>query len=671
LDQITTRLTYCHPESGEVLELDREYALCELERDFNDLIARYLKWAERIAEWGEARDDSARALQFPFSDYRPGQRRMAVETFRAIKDQDQVLVQAATGIGKTMAAIFPAAKAFAEGLHEKVFYLTARTTGRAVAEKAFAELCANGLRIKTLTLTAKDKICFSPESLCTAEECDFARGYYDRINEALGRLFDHDAFTREKVEQTAQEYRVCPFEFSLDLSLWVDCIICDYNYAFDPRVYLRRFFMDGSSRYTFLIDESHNLVDRAREMFSAEIAKQPFLDVRRAIKNHLPHIYRRMGRVNSWLVRARKTCEGPKAERSEASLPEDLLPVLKRFLDDTQSWLSNNLRTPFREELLDLYFAVNTFMRVAEQYGQHYMTCYWRSGRDLRVKLFCMDPSEPMEEALKRCRAAAFFSATMTPTDYFRKILGCDETARRLILPSPFPEENLGVFVADRVSTFYRERDRTKETVTSAILSMVSANKGNYLLYFPSYTYMKMIYDSLGERDVAVDTIIQAPGMPEPERDAFLRRFSQDNPETLVGFAVMGGVFGEGIDLVGDRLSGVAIIGVGLPAISLENDLIRNYFAQAGGTGFEYAYLYPGINRVLQAAGRVIRTDRDRGIVLLVDKRFAAFRYRSLLPETWVTVRVGGEEQLEERLGQFWAANGANQWKTPNSSGNG
>lgn len=655
LDEIETRLTYCHLESGKTRELNRQYTIEELEADFNDLIARYLKWADHIAEWAEIRDKSIERLQFPFGEYRPGQRRMAVETFRTIKERGQMLVQAATGIGKTMAAIFPAVKAFPEELHQKIFYLTARTTGRGVAEKALGDLCTKGLCIKFLTLTAKDKICFNPEGRCTAEECEFAKGYYDRIDGALESLFSHDAFTRERIEQVSEVHRVCPFEFSLDLSLWVDCIICDYNYAFDPRVYLRRFFLYGNGDYTFLIDESHNLVDRSRDMFSAEITKQPFLDVRRAIKKDLPHIYRRMGRVNTWLVRARKECELSEDARSDESLPDDLLPILKRFLHDTEYWLSHNIRTPFREDLLDIYFSVTGFMRVAEQYDEHYVTCYEKLGRkDLRVKLFCMDPSEQMNQALKRCQAAVFFSATMTPQGYFQQIFGCDEAVRKLILPSPFPRENLGLFVADRVSTFYRERDKTKALVTAAIHELVNENKGNYLLYFPSYAYMKMIYASFSEMGPEMDTIIQTSGMAEDERDSFLERFSHDNPETLVGFAVMGGIFGEGIDLVGDRLSGVAVVGVGLPGISLENDLIRAYFSETDGTGFEYAYLYPGINRVLQAAGRVIRTDTDRGVVLLIDQRFATFRYRSLFPENWRPIKVRNETPLATALKTFW-----------------
>lgn len=654
LDRIGIRIIYYHIESGDIREYHRDFSYDELKNDFDRLIARYLKWAEKISEWGEIRDASANDLAFPFVAYRPGQRKMAVEAFKAIKSRDQLLVQAATGIGKTMSVIFPAVKAFAEDLHDKTFYLTARTTGRTVAEKAFKALSLKGLRMKTLTLTAKDKICYNPECLCTPEECEFAKGYYDRIDSALNALFAHDAFTRGKIEQIGRDFTVCPFELSLDLSLWVDFIICDYNYAFDPRVYLRRFFAEGHGEYTFLIDEAHNLVDRSRNMFSAELSKQVFLDIRRALKSDLPHIYKHMGSINSWLLKARKAFEEGEEKRSDKALPESLLPKLFRFIKDVERWLSKNIPAKYREDLLNIYFDVTAFVRVAEQFNQRYVTCYEKLGKDLRIKLFCMDPSEQLEVALQRCRSAVFFSATMTPTDYFQNILGCKGSAGRLILPSPFPKENLKVFVANRVSTYYRQRDKTKDTVVRAALKLVGSSKGNYILYFPSYAYMRMIYDLFKEMDPEIRTIIQTPDMTESEREGFLDCFSHENPETLVGFAVMGGIFGEGIDLVGDRLSGAAIVGVGLPGISLENDLIRDYFSRTDGTGFEYAYLYPGINRVLQAAGRVIRTHADRGIVLLVDQRFASMRYRSLLPQTWRPLMADNEEKLADELQRFW-----------------
>jgi len=654
LNAIDTQLTYFQVDTGKIQNFKKHFTLTELEVFFQNLVASYLQWAETVVRWELLRDKSFRKLQFPFGNYRPGQREMAVGVYRTIKNNGQQLIQAATGIGKTMAAIFPAVKAMGEGLTEKIFYLTARTTGRFAAEYALDELRNARIKLKSLTLTAKDKICFKPDSACSPEECEFARGYFDRVNGAISDMFHQDAFTRIAVEQVARDHRVCPFEFTLELSLWADCIICDYNYAFDPRVYLRRFFLEESGEYTFLIDEAHNLVDRSREMFSAEIYKQPCLDVRRSIHKELPHIYKGLGKINSWMIKARKKCEESGPACHEKTAPEDLFPLLRSFLKTTERWLSRNVKTPFREELLDLFFTISGFIRVAEHYDDSYVTCFEKIKKDVRLKLFCIDPSTQMGSALTRCKAAVFFSATMTPMDYFKKILGCDASATGLILPSPFPGENLKPFVYDRISTLYRDRDNTREQVSQAISTLVSQKTGNYLIFFPSYEYMMMVFKAFQSDCPDGEVIIQAPGMSENEREEFLNRFSKENHQTLVGFAVMGGIFGEGIDLVGERLSGAVVVGVGLPGISLEKELIRNYFAGHLNAGFEYAYQYPGINRVLQAAGRVIRTETDRGVVLLIDQRYGTHRYRSHLPGEWDPVKINSREHLTKALQKFW-----------------
>ena len=654
LEEIMTRLTYYQIDTGEIRTFKHTFGIAELEIFFDDLIARYLEWAVTINDWSRRRNESIQDLDFPFVTYRPGQDKMAKEAYRAMCDHSQLLVEATTGIGKTIAVLYPAVKALAEKLSQKIFYLTARTTGRIVAQKALDELRAKGLRLKSVTLTAKDKICFCPDSACNPEECEYARGHFDRINDAVNAIFARDAFTREQIVETARTYRVCPFEFSLDLSRWADCIICDYNYVFDPRVYLRRFFQEENGDYIFLIDEAHNLVDRSREMFSAQIFKQPVLDLRRQLKKDLPHVFKSLGRINAWLVKARKKCAESRNPLAEKDPPEDLIPLLKGFLFITERWLAQNIKTAFRESLLDLYFAVSGFIRVADQYDECYTTCYEKMGKDLKLKLFCIDPSIHLEKAMNRCQVAIFFSATMTPMDYFKQILGCDQSAHHLILHSPFPGENLGLFISEQISTYYRHRDQTAEQVSQVISALIEQKKGNYLLYFPSYAYMRKIYQSYTVRCPQTETILQKPGMAESERDLFLKRFSQDNPQTLVGFAVMGGIFGEGIDLVGNRLMGAVVVGVGLPGISLERELIKEYFTNALGAGFEYAYLYPGINRVLQAAGRVIRTENDRGVVLLIDQRYSRFQYKSLLREEWDPIWVQDTRQLADNLQEFW-----------------
>ncbi len=654
LDKIDTQLTYCHLDTGEIKEFGRSFIQSDLETFFKALVENYLEWAGTIADWCGFRDKSIQALEFPHAAYRPGQRKMAVEVYRTIRNEGRLIIQAATGIGKTMGVIFPAVKGMAQGLGEKIFYLTARTTGRTVAEKAFNDLRKTGLKMKTITLTAKDKICFSPEASCTADECEFARGYYDRLGNALKQAFQQDAFTRETLEEISGLYRVCPFEFSLDLSIWADCVICDYNYAFDPRVFLRRFFLEENKNHIFLVDEAHNLVDRSRDMFSAVISKKPFLDMRREVKQELPLIYKSMGRVNSWMVMARKRCVESGKPLTQKDPPEALYPLLKEFLKETEAWLTLNIKTGFRKDLLNLYFESIGFIRISEGYDDKYATCIERDEKDLRVKLFCIDPSGLMKKALNRCGSAIFFSATMTPLNYFQKIFGCDETTKKLVFGSPFPRENLGVFLADSISTLYRQRSMTKSRVTETICAMTRQKTGNYLLFFPSYQYMSMIHEIFISINSGIETIVQTPGMSERERDEFILKFSGENQDPLVGFAVMGGIFGEGIDLVGKRLSGAVIVGVGLPAISPERDLIREYFSQTHKTGFEYAYQYPGINRVLQAAGRVIRSGKDRGSLLLVDQRFSSFRYKSLLPAEWTPKKIRTIAQFETDLKDFW-----------------
>jgi DNA excision repair protein ERCC-2 len=661
LSDIGVQLTYARLGTGEARETRRYFPVAELQAFFEDLVGRYLEWAAVTTAWGRLRDVSIRHLEFPFGAFRPGQLEMVNAVAQAIQDAGRIFIQAATGIGKTMAVLFPAVKSIADYASAKVFYLTARTTGRLAAEKALDELRAQGMRLKQLALTAKERICFNPAATCSPEECNFAKGHYDRLPEARRAVYQEDTWTRETVAAAARQFQVCPFEFSLDLSRWADLIICDYNYAFDPKAYLRRFFLDVTGDYTFLIDEAHNLVDRSREMFSAELRKQPLLDLRRAVKADLPAVHRCLGSINTWMREARKRCEAAGVPLAEPSAPEELYPLLRDFLASSEKWLEKNMKSAFREELLERYFEVGGFLRVAEQFDDNYAACFeilprsrFRT-KDLRVKLFCIDPSRQMGDALNRCRSAVFFSATLTPLGYFQTMLA-SESAGTLALPSPFPPENLGVYIADRLSTYYRHRDRTKPEVARILHSLVQQHKGNYLLFFPSYQYMRMVLETFQSTGPELEIMAQEPAMSERQREAFLGRFETDNPRTLVGFAVMGGIFGEGIDLVGTRLSGAAVVGVGLPAVGLERELIREYFAARLEQGFEYAYLYPGINRVLQAAGRVIRTDTDRGVVLLIDQRYGSDHYRSLLPENWRTRWIRNRDEFAADLLDFWSS---------------
>ena len=454
LPRVQVQLTYYHIASKKTRMWTQTYSMVELARRFHKIARQYTAQIEHALDWLACRNASIDTLEFPFEKYRRGQRDMAVGVYRAIRDRQQLLVQAATGIGKTMGTLFPAVKAIAGIEDTAILYLTARTTGRLAAQKAFERLRAKGLRLKTLTITAKDKICFLAERACNPEECDFARGYFDRIDAAVKSIFTADDFSREQITATAREFRVCPFEFSLELIYCSDCIVCDYNYAFDPRVSLKRLFAESGREYLYLVDEAHNLVDRSREMFSAQIEKQTILALRRKIGKQVPGLYRGLGKINSWMVKARKQCRAlPDGVFSENRVPEDLVARLSAFIHSAEKWLVENAGGGFREDLLDFYFQGINFLKTVDRYGAEYVTLWEQTDTDLRVKLFCLDPAKELKAARGLSAAAVFFSGTMTPAAYFRRLFGCPDDAAAMQIGSPFPDDHLGLFVADRIST--------------------------------------------------------------------------------------------------------------------------------------------------------------------------------------------------------------------------
>jgi len=688
LHELTIQLTYLDLETGELTEFRDRCRLADLSAFFESTTAIYAEWVQERYQWCQQRDQSIRTLAFPFPCYRPGQRKLAVAAYRVLARGGRLYLEAPTGIGKTISVLFPAVKALGEGKLERIFYLTARTVGRAVAQKAFADLRQAGLRLRALTLTAKEKICVQEGQPCDPTTCPFARGYYDRCKPAMREALAREDITRQVLEAVGRGHQVCPFELSLDVSSWVDAVICDYNYVFDPKVYLRRHFTDEGGDYGFLVDEAHNLVDRAREMFSADLETREIRHVRRALKQAAPRCAKALTRLTSAL---RKLCgpSPPPPEPVEVSdpstelnlfpresnagvlshfthhasritpphttreLPPDVLPPLEDALKEAEAWLAQNQPADFREDLLELYFRLRSFQRTAELYDERYVTLV-EPGASVRVQLFCRDPSFLLRQALARGKAAVFFSATLTPADYYRALLGGSAEDPLLQLPSPFPPEHLAVLVQDRIRTHLKARTETLADVGEAIRALVQGRTGNYLVYLPSYQYLTAVQEQFHALEPAIPILVQRPGMSESEREAFLAAFAADHGETLIGFAVMGGVFGEGIDLVGDRLIGAVIVGVGLPQLCAERDLIRDYFQEQTGAGFDYAYTFPGMNRVLQATGRVIRSETDRGAILLIDARFAEQRYRRLFPAWWHPARVRNPGELRQALRQFW-----------------
>jgi DNA excision repair protein ERCC-2 len=625
LENVGARLTYYQLETGRTVEVDRLFRIEELREFTEGLVFRYLAWTARLLAFRSRRDSSLASAAFPFPSYRRGQREMAVAVYRAIRDGGALLLEAPTGIGKTAAALFPAVKALASESTERVFYLTARTTGRALAERSLDEMRRQGVEVRSSTLTAKEKICFNPEKACNGEECDYARGFYDRIERALDEALESTKLDRETIETIARKHRVCPFELSLEIASFSDVVIGDYNYVFDPRVSLRGILEEGAGESTVLVDEAHNLVDRAREMFSAEIVRSRFEEIGRSFAS---------------------------ARRVASALSKDgLEPVLSaiaKFIRDVEA------ATEADERIRELYFEAAWFTKVAQRLDDTYAVVREEREGEIRLKLFCRDPAPRLRERFQSLGASVLFSATLAPRGYVLRCLGLDGASAALSLPSPFPGENLRVLVAPSVATTYRRRAETEESLVRLLAAFVRARAGNYLFYFPSYAYLEAIHRKFAAECPEIETAIQTKEMPERDRALYLERFDSRGG-TLVGFAVLGGFFGEAIDLPGERLEGAAVVGVGLPALSPERDRIREHFDREDAlSGFDYAYLYPGMNRVLQAAGRLIRSETDRGALLLIDPRFGERRYRSLFPSGWKPSTVRSSEELRAELESFW-----------------
>lgn len=652
-NEITIQINWYQKKNFQTVEQRVEYTRAELKEYFDDLIQRYLEWAQPYHAWTYIRDESIKKCEFPFVPYRPGQRTMMTEVYHAISTNSSTLVQAPTGIGKTLASLFPAIKSLESGFTSKIFYLTARTTGRAISEESLLLLHGKGLRIKSVTITAKEKICARKKKKRECDDCHLAKGYYTRVRDAIGKAFRKDLITREIVETLAAEYMICPFEFSLDLSVFTDIIICDYNYVFDPNVYLKRFFNgENLDTYTFLVDEAHNLVDRGRNMFSAIIEKHRIFSIRMQLDGSQPDICVELDSVLEIIEIHESNCENQSDTITEKNAPTLLLKKLRLLIRTIEDWIGRKEKGTYKKELFELYFDLKHFAKIGMTFDELYATIYEKSGPAFSITLFCLNPAPKLRQGFKRAKSKAVFSATISPMYYFKNILGLPEDTRTCIIPSPFPKENMCLLCADTVSTLYSRRPFTQNDVIKSLAALIFSAPGNYIAFFPSYKYMETVH-RLFKRDFPhCKSILQTPNMPEKKRHKFIETFHTFSSEPLLGFAVMGGIFGEGIDLVGERLKGAVIVSVGLPGLSPERDLIREYF-NIHKCGFEYAYLYPGMNKVLQAAGRVIRTENDRGIILLIDDRFATSRYYSLFPKEWEPVSVKNEKDITDKIRKF------------------
>lgn len=741
LKQIRVRLTYCNIETEDIRYFYEDYEFEELERWFQKLIADYRKWSDYTWEWRQIRQASIEALEFPFA-YREGQKDLVTYVYRTIYHGKKLFLEAPTGVGKTISTVFPSIKAMGKGMGEKLFYLTAKTITRTVAEGTFGLLRERGLQFKSVILTAKEKICFMDKPECNPESCPYAKGHFDRVNDAIYEMLTtEESFTREKIEEYARRYQVCPFEMCLDMSLFADGIIGDYNYLFDPHVYLKRFFGDGSGgNYIFLIDEAHNLLERGREMYSAPVMKEDFLEIKREIKQTVVSELEEIGRKNqvsgqmtlemtalsesasvgaelpseddltdeeslslyskgksrrhvgkSILVRKgyaekmeyhldkcnqqllalKRECEGYRLVQDIDKFVQALLRLhttIDEYLDEQEEE-----KLPVRESLLDFFFTISHFLDIYERLDENYVK-YTQLGDDGRflLKLFCVNPRENLKECMMRGRSTILFSATFLPIQYYKKLLGGESEDYEVYAKSVFNPEKRALFIANDVTSKYTRRSEEEfYKIARYIHEIVSMRHGNYMVFCPSYAFLHTVYERYTDlfADEEKECIIQGESMNEEEREAFLARFEGNEAcdlqadiamdieleeQTLIGFCVLGGIFSEGIDLKNDSLIGAIIVGTGLPQVCNEREILKNYFDENGENGFDYSYRYPGMNKVLQAAGRVIRTAEDVGIIALLDERFHQLSYQKMFPREWEYFENVSVDSIGKRVERFW-----------------
>ena len=656
-DEIGVQMTYCQMETEEVKRFQYSYQSNELKVWFDEVIRQYKKWAKFQIEWRKARNASNKGIEFPFP-YRKGQRELAVSVYRTILRKKKLFIQAPTGVGKTISTVFPAVKAVGEELGEKIFYLTAKTITRTVAEQAFKTLREQNLKVKVITLTAKEKICFCEETSCNPDDCPYAKGHFDRVNDAVYELLmQEDVMSREVLEAQARKHKVCPFEMALDVSTWVDGVICDYNYVFDPDARLRRFFAEGGAGgYLFLIDEAHNLVERGRQMYSAELCKEDFLAVKKLVKGEAPRFAKRLEACNKILLAMKKECENYKVLDNISHFGIQLMNVLS----ETDRYLEDCVDKEVRETVLDFYFQVRSFLNIYDGLDENYViyTEYQENGRFV-LKLFCVNPAANLQKCLDKGNSAVFFSATLLPIQYYKRLLSTEKDNYAVYIDSSFDTKKRLLMNGVDVSTRYTMRSREMyQRYATYIFRVVKAKRGNYLIFFPSYRFMEDVYQEftqlLASDEEEMELVIQQKHMDEEERENFLRAFDMGREKSLIGFGVLGGIFSEGIDLTNEKLIGTLIIGTGLPQVCNEREILKSYFDQKGLYGFDYAYRYPGMNKVLQAAGRVIRTEDDRGVILLLDERFQREKGKEIFPKEWADCERCRLDIVEEKIRLFW-----------------
>lgn len=654
LDQISVQLTYCDLDTEEICRFEEAFSFFWLERWFQDMMEAYRKWTDFQFTWRKIRQTSIQTLEFPFP-YREGQYKLVGDVYRTIHRKKILFIQAPTGTGKTISTLFPAIRAVGENLGDKIFYLTAKTITRTVAKDTCDLLKAKGYRGKVIVLTAKEKMCPCEEMDCNPSNCLRAKGHYDRVNDAVYDLITtEEDFTRERMLAQAEKYQVCPFEMSLDASLYADIIICDYNYVFDPNVYLKRFFSEEEKGdYIFLVDEAHNLVERGREMYSAVLVKEEILTVKKLVRGKDRKLEAALEKCNRQMLEWKRECETYTIYESIGAFAFSLM----RLMSLLDIFLQSRGEMPERKEVTEFYLNLRHFMNMFERVDENYVLYSDFDETDrFCLHLYCVNPSVNLQECLERGKSTIFFSATLLPVNYYKNLLSSKKDNYAVYADSAFREEQRLLFIGRDVSSLYTRRTLGEfHRIALYIQQVLRAKKGNYLIFFPSYRFMEDVYEQfLAVNEQEADCMMQSGNMNEADREEFIQEFSNPRGKSMAAFCVLGGIFSEGIDLKEDLLIGVLIVGTGLPQICNQREILKEYYQEENGQGFDYAYQYPGMNKVLQAAGRVIRTASDRGIIGLLDERFLRSDYRKLFPREWSQYEVHTLDSLPEALEAFW-----------------
>lgn len=626
----------------------------------SNLAVSYLSGIKDRDLWRQQRNHSLENWAFPFPELRSGQSELIETVNQALESETTLFLEAATGIGKTIGVLYPALKRLVtSNRYDQIFLLTAKTAGKEIVKKTLIQAKNQGIRLRTVFIEAKERVCLHPGTECQPESCPCALGYYVRIKQVLPIILTEELILPEQVANYAAAHELCPFELSLDLALFADLIVCDYNYVFDPSVYLKRFFLhSGRQDFLFLVDEAHNLVQRGREMYSAKLTEDQLEQLRLQLSGLAPRAVAIIGQLTDFFTQWRQQLtEDNRQGMLLSHLPELFEPTLAKLTTLLERWLSQSTASGLTKSVRDSYFELLRVLRTISLLRPEYALYILLEKDNLVLRLFCRNPAPLLRQRLKHARSTVFFSATLSPPKYFQTLLAGDAEALSLQLTSPFPQENRLYLHVPGIDTRYRQREASAGRIAQIAVDLATARKGNYLVFFPSYTYLNKVRPLIQQLAVGkCDVVAQFPAMNERQKHAFLERVTAtDGRHSNLGLAVLGGLFGEGIDLPGEALVGVMLVGPGLPAISAEQELIQAWFQEQENAGFLYAYVIPGLIRVIQSAGRVFRGPDDRGVVLMVDDRFLQEEYQALLPPDWfLACRPFSQADYRETLAEFW-----------------